>query len=174
MKKIFMILIILLTFSISNVFATNTEYANIITDSNGDPTGQTVVYELEWISQDTLQVTVSTRASAAGDGLYLYNLTSITPTVSGSELSISGGTNLKTLPFGGEAISAIIVIGGKTYECFCSKGGDGCTWTANGNTIWDCDDTGCGACSQTNDNPNPDFEGAIFVDAENVVFVTEE
>jgi len=109
MKKLMIIFLVVFSVLFTvETYATSTTYANIITDEDGDPTGQTIEYELEWISQDTLQVTVTTRATTSGDGLYLYNLTSNTPTVSDSVFSISGGTNFKTLPFGGSAISATI------------------------------------------------------------------
>ena len=83
------------------------EFESLEVDENGNPTGITKVYELEWISTDTLQVTYGERSSSPADKVFLYNETpysvsSCTIICNSDTLiksSISCGSNTKYIPF---------------------------------------------------------------------------
>lgn len=176
MKKIIMILIVLLSFSISNIFAAGTEYASKQMDGC-TPTGYTTVFELEWISQDTLQVTVSERSSNQNDGIYLYNLTSYTPYFNGNSCSISGGINTKLLPF--DDPSQTEKSDEYEFTCLCNGEIDLVCCAIQGDQyLISCLEEGCCECCKGALVPKGSGSsyagGGIVVDAQVVIFVSTE
>ncbi len=91
MKKIFVFLAIF-TFSFCQMISQDV-YSSIL--SSGD----VKVFTLEWLSEDTLQISVTERSSQSGDAVFFYNLTSITGDESESEITFEGGDDTKFIPF---------------------------------------------------------------------------
>jgi hypothetical protein len=197
MKNYILMLLVLFIFSSFNVYSSSEVFESLEVDEDGDPTGQTVVYELEWISQDTLQISVSTRASAAGDEVYLYNETSYSEvqtvvtcgTMTLNGLEFNGGTNTKYVPFE-EQFSYVYT---KVEDSCLCEGTNNC-----GGVI----DPGCQLgnwgsgfrCSKIKDSdlcsapnmcvhhskvynggsvPYEGYGGGILIEADNIVFVIE-
>jgi len=107
MKNYILMLLVFFIFSSLNAYSSSEVFESLEVDEDGDPTGYTKVYELEWISQDTLQITTSERASSVGDVSFLYNETQYTMTntmviCEGDTLeksTIHCGNNTKFIPF---------------------------------------------------------------------------
>ena len=117
MKRFILIIIALVALTVVQSFSSGDVYESLQMDEDCTPTGYTVVYELEWISQDTLQVTISERSSSQGDKVTFYNLTGNTGTGQTSSLTISNcSANTKLIPFD-EAGS--YVVSGFTANCWC-------------------------------------------------------
>jgi len=183
MKKL--IILFLVAFSVLfsvNVFATSTEYECLEIGSNCIPTGNTIVYELEWISQDTLQVTVSTTASQSGDHVTFYNLTSNAGTVSGNTRTISNlSSNTKFIPFDDTVALTVWECEGHCQcECSATYADTGCELHTHmaGEYCTVTDITMCTSCYYYCEGTSNGVHvyggyGGILVEANVVVFVTD-
>ena len=169
-------IIIILTFIIilsADLYSSGTEYTCKQMDGC-TPTGYTTVFELEWVSQSTLQITVSERVSQQEDDVFLYNLTTYPPVYSGNKVTINGGTNTKLLPF--NATVPLEGSGGWYYCCDCMGEDDNRCVPQGQDTELHCANETCPECC----DGYVDYKGEIYqgggivVDAPVVVFVSNE
>ncbi len=114
MKKIFVFLAV---FVLSTIYLLSQEYEYI----SLQPSGNTVVFTLNWVSDDTLEITVTERTSISGDEVNFYNLTSITGTINGDEYIVDGDEDTKFIAF--DAPQAIAANDRQHGKCECSASG---------------------------------------------------